>query len=164
MQMVKLKTITPSSWLVLTDDNSDRVGLLTESRNQYILMIKSVKQYFKSKSDVVGFFKEDIFQNVESLPKVEKTVPVEESTFKGYPIKFSEVVEANIAGCNLPIFYKPGGSIPYAAGYYCLNFPAGHQPGFCVKLSSLTQHGYEGPFKTKKEMRAVLSKLRNKCK
>ena len=42
---VKLKPITEKSWLVLGDTEDARIGLLTEIRDQYVLM---VAEWFKA--------------------------------------------------------------------------------------------------------------------
>ena len=58
---IKLKPITETSWLVLGDTDDTRIGLLTEVRNQYILMVKGNKQQFSNRKEVNKFFNEDVF-------------------------------------------------------------------------------------------------------
>ena len=39
---VKLKSITEKSWLVIGDTEDTRIGLLTEIRDQYVLMVEAM--------------------------------------------------------------------------------------------------------------------------
>lgn len=155
---VKLKPITPSSWLVLGDTEEVRIGLLTEVRNQYTLMLKGEKKQFLNMREVNNFFKENVFDNV-----IEKTNDNVEKThfIKGYPVDFENPHEVIIKGNSLPLFSKKATSdVYYSAGYYCLNFPKNWMPAYCPKLSTLQSYTYSGPFKTEDEMKAVLVNLR----
>lgn len=61
---VKLKAITDKSWLVIGDTDENRIGLLTEIRDQYILMVAGAKQQFLDRKAVNKFFNEDVFVDV----------------------------------------------------------------------------------------------------
>lgn len=158
---VKLKSITEKSWLVLNDaeDKDSRIGLLTEIRDQYILMISGAKQNFLDRKEVNNFFNEDVFSSIiehEPEEAVEKTYFI-----NGYPVNFPSPYEVLIAGCKLPIFSKKTTSdVYYSAGYYCLNFPKNWMPSMSPKLSTLQTYEYSGPFKTESEMRSELTRLR----
>jgi len=156
---IKLKPITEKSWLVLGDTDENRIGLLTEIRDQYVLMVSGAKQQFLNRKEVNKFFNEDVFKNVEE-PTVE--VDVKKDYFiSGYPVDFDNPSEVLIKGNKLPLFSKKATSeVYYSAGYYCLNFPKNWMPAYCPKLSTLETYEYTGPFKTEIEMRASLTKLR----
>lgn len=156
---VKLKPITEKSWLVLDDTGDVRVGLLTEIREQYILMAKGEKKQFLDRHEVNKFFNENIFDNVEK--------PVEEDTSKkeyfinGYPVDFDNPNEVVMKGVSLPLFSKKATSdVYYCAGYYCLKFPKNWRPAYCPKLSTVQSYEFVGPFKTEMEMRAAYTKVR----
>ena len=154
----RLKPITATSWLVISDIDETRIGLLTQIRNQYVLMVKGEKQQFIDRVEVNKFFNEDVFNNV-----VEAVENAGEKTYfiKGYPVNFDTPHEVMVRGSKLPLYSKKVSSdVVYAAGYYCLGFPKNWMPGYCPKLSTLELYGYEGPFKTEHEMKRVLSSKR----
>ena len=70
---IRLKSITEKSWLVIGDTDENRIGLLTEIRDQYILMVAGAKQQFLDRKAVNKFFNEDVFLNVAE-PVVEDDI------------------------------------------------------------------------------------------
>lgn len=153
--MIKLRPITEKSWLVLTD-TMDRIGLLSEQQNKFILLIKGLRTSFDNKTEINNFFNEDIFSNVTKL----KEDSSKEFFIDGYLADFNNPHEISDDHA-LPLYAKtPTSKIYYAAGYYCVNFPKGHMPAFCPKLATLDKYGYEGPYKSDKEMKFILAKLR----
>ena len=156
---VKLKPITETSWLVLGDTEDIRIGLLTESRDKYILMAQGEKTSFLNRKEVNKFFQEDVFKNmVESI--AEESVQ-KDYYINGYPVDFDSPNEVIIKGNKLPLFSKKASSeVYYSAGYYCLNFPKNWMPAYCPKLSTLETYEYSGPYTTELEMRTNLVKLR----
>ena len=156
---VKLKPITSTSWLVLDDTGEIRVGLLTEIRQQYILMAKGEKKQFLDRHEVNKFFNENIFDNVSEPAEVDDTK--KEYFINGYPVDFDNPNEVVMKGVSLPLFSKKVTSdVYYCAGYYCLKFPKNWRPAYCPKLSTLQSYEYVGPFKTEMEMRAAYTKVR----
>lgn len=156
---VKLKPITETSWLVIGDTEENKIGLLTEIRNEYILMAKGEKKKFLSRKDVNRFFQEDIFKNVVQQEQTEEVK--KDYYINGYPVDFDNPHEVIIKGNKLPLFSKKATSnVYYSAGYYCLHFPKNWMPAYCPKLSTLETYEFAGPFKTELEMRTELTKLR----
>lgn len=155
----KLKPITEQSWLVIGDTDDQRIGLLTEIRSQYTLMIAGAKQQFLNRKEVNKFFNEDVFRNVAE-PVVDEAIK-KDYFINGYPVDFDNPNEVLIKGNRLPLFSKKATSdVYYSAGYYCLNFPKNWMPAYCPKLSTLETYEYAGPFKSEIEMRTQLTKLR----
>lgn len=155
---VKLKPITEKSWLVLSDTDENRLGLLTEIRDQYTLMVAGAKQQFLNRKEVNSFFNEDVFNNV-----AEPTTEPEKKDYfiNGYPVGFDNPCEVVVKGNKLPLFSKKSTSdVYYCAGYYCLNFPKHWRPAFCPKLSTIETYEYVGPFASEFEMQAELMQLR----
>lgn len=156
---VKLKSITESSWLVLGDTEDIRIGLLTESRDKYILMAKGVKTNFLNRKEVNKFFAEDVFQNM--IDAVEEPIVKKDYFINGFPVDFDTPNEVIIKGNKLPLFSKKATSeVYYSAGYYCLHFPKNWMPAYCPKLNTLDTYEYTGPYKSELEMRTNLLKLR----
>ncbi len=156
---IKLKSITETSWLVLGDTEDTRIGLLTELRDEYVLMVKGEKKKFLDRKAVNKYFAEDVFENVVVTDEVE---PVKKDYFiNGYPVDFDGPNEVVLKGNTLPLFSKKATSeVYYSAGYYCLHFPKNWMPAFCPKFSTLQMYNFAGPFKTELEMRSSLAKLR----
>ena len=159
----KLKPITESAWLVISDTDDSRIGLLTEIKNQYVLILKGEKQQFLNRKEVSEFFHDDIFNNViEPTP----TIDVNKVQYiGGYPVDSECPIEIFIPGKNLPMFSKKEFSeVIYSAGYYCIDFPRNTVSSFCPKLSTLESYPYVGPLKSELEMKTELTrrrKLRN---
>lgn len=160
--MFKLKPITEKAWLVLADEGLERIALLSEQRTNYVLISKDAKTTFKSREEVNGFFSEDVFNNVmEDLSE-----PDVEYFIKGYPVDFNKPFEADSEDkiSELPMYTKTATSdVTYVAGYFCLDFPKNWMPAYCPKLATLDKYGYKGPYKTEREMKFQLAKLR-KCR
>lgn len=157
--MIKLKPITETSWLVIGDTEETKIGLLTEMRHEYILMIKGEKKKFLNRKEINSYFKDDIFNNVVTPDNTGK----EDKTFYilGYPVDFNNPHEVIIPGNNLPLYRKKASSeVFYCAGYYCLQCSKNWMPAFCPKLSTLESYQYLGPFKTELEMKAELARIR----
>jgi len=156
---VKLKPITETSWLVISDTDDNRIGLLTEIRSQYVLMVKGEKQQFINRKEVNKYFDEDVFSNVVELISDENIK--KDYYINGYPVDFDNPNEVMLKGNPLPLFSKKASSdVYYSAGYYCLHFPKNWMPGYCPKLSTLEAYEYTGPFKTEMEMKTSLTKMR----
>lgn len=160
---VKLKPITETSWLVIGDTEETRIGLLSEVRNQYVLMVKGEKQQFIDRKAVNKFFNENVFDNVietETESQTQKTYYI-----NGFPVDFDNPHEVILKGNKLPLFSKKSTSeVYYSAGYYCLHFPKNWMPAYCPKLSTLETYEYSGPYKTELEMKTALNKLRKEKK
>ena len=112
---IKLKPITETSWLVLNDTDEDKVGLLSEIRNQYVLLVRGEKKQFIDRKAVNKFFNENVFDNL-----VQEPVKNTQSTYfiNGFPTDFDSPHEVVILGNKLPLFSKKATSdIYYSAGY-----------------------------------------------
>lgn len=165
--MVRLKTLTQSSWLVITEGTNEKVGLLSEQRDKLKLIAKAANAEFKDRDDVTEFFaQEDLFTNaIEIKSKGEED---KEYFVNGYPVKSGVAHEVDTKSLNtdLPVYSKTENSDSYyVAGYYCLLFDeAGWTHSFCPRWKSLTKYKFEGPFKTEDEMKAMLRKLKSESK
>lgn len=156
---IKLKPITETSWLVLGDTEDIRIGLLTESRDKYILMARGEKTSFLNRKEVNKFFQEDVFNNMVEV--IEEVLVQKDYFINGYPVDFNSPHEVILKGNKLPLFSKKATSeVYYSAGHYCLNFPKNWMPAYCPKLSTLETYQYSGPYKTELEMKSSLAKLR----
>lgn len=163
--MVRLKKLTQSSWLVITDTN-EKVGLLSEQRDKLKFIARAANAEFKDREDVSEFFEqEDLFQTVIEV----KTDNEEKEYFvNGFPVKAGvahEISDDEIE-TDLPVYAKSASSDSYyVAGYFCLNFDeAGWTHAFCPRYKTLDKYEWKGPFKTEDEMKAELRILKSGSK
>lgn len=164
--MVRLKELTQTSWLVITEGTNEKVGLLSEQRDKLKFIARAANAEFKDRSDVTEFFdQEDLFCTV-----IETKIDDDEKEYfvNGYPVKAGvahEIKDESIK-TELPVYAKSESSDSYyVAGYFCLNFDeAGWTHSFCPRYKSLDKYEYAGPFKTEDEMKAVLRKLKSESK
>jgi len=163
--MVRLKKLTQSSWLVITDTN-EKVGLLSEQRDKLKFIARAANAEFKDREDVSEFFEqEDLFQTVIEV----KTENEEKEYFvNGFPVKAGvahEISDDEIE-TDLPVYAKSASSDSYyVAGYFCLNFDeAGWTHAFCPRYKTLDKYEWKGPFKTEDEMKAELRILKSGSK
>lgn len=155
--IIQLKEITDDSWLVITEKEQEKIGLLSTSRNgSFTLLSKGGKVNFEDREEVTNFFDEDIFANILSTKIVEN----EKFYVKGYPVDFDHPFEADPEDkiSPLPLYTKTKTSKVYhCAGYYCIRFPKGWQDAFSPKLSTLQKYQYGGPWKNAMETKSNLS-------
>jgi hypothetical protein len=82
----------------------------------------------------------------------------------GYPAKHAahNVKHIEVKGKQVPTYTKSASSeVRYAAGYYGLQFASMWKNAYCVKLGTLDEYNFIGPFKTTTELEAeVLLKNR----
>ena len=79
------------------------------------------------------------------------------SDVHGYPTNCEPFNSVWDVKKKLPLFTKTDKSKSlHAAGYYIIKFEHGWVHSFCPKLSTLTSNEWQGPFKTKLEMRERL--------
>lgn len=157
--MIRLKNITDTSWLVVDMERNKSAGLLSCNPNsEYFLIFADQTAVFKSKLEVQKFLGKEIFNNI--IP----TKPAEEektSFVGGFPVKIPDVFAVEDEKIDLPVYSKTEKSgILFCAGYYCIQFDkGGWVQSFCPKYDTLKKYVYEGPFKTKIQMRTRLTKL-----
>jgi len=161
---IQLKEITDNSWLVQTEKEQEKIGLLSANRiGQFTLLSKEGKVNFASEAEVLEFFSEDIFNNVLIAPLAEE----KQYTVKGFPVDFDNPFEADSEDelSELPLFTKTKTSKVYhCAGYYCIKFPKGWTSSFSPKFSTLQKYEFTGPYKSEMEMKSQLSVLKKQAK
>lgn len=162
MANINLKQLTDSSWIVSTNDTAPvKIGILCEQSDDYVLMSAGQVLNFPDKESISEFFGCNTFEDMLVTGKVEDTEP---KFINGYPVAQKNISEAGIDG-NLHLFTKSTNADKlYAAGYFCLKFPACWRPAFCPKLETLGKYEYAGPFKTKQEMSIILARKSRESK
>lgn len=165
-QSFKLKEITPRSWFMHTDYNSN-IGIMSENnKKEIVLVTDGAKASFTSRDKVCEYFGRNIFDSIVQFEIKEKN-----SFINGYPTdcenaapltdSVTEDIESQYT--NYPLYTKgeTKNSI-HCAGYYVLHCPKGPLKAFCPKLKTIMKYRTEGPFATDLEMKTVYSQLKRK--
>ena len=164
---VQLQKISDDAWIV--NDAEKRVGILHKTiQDKFTYLDKTETVLFENKKEVQDFFK-NAFVFEEGV-ELGITQP---ATFyiKGYAVDYPNPVPIDHNHPDymeeIPLFAKTENStVYYAAGWYAINFEKGWKHGNCPKLNTLVTYGYEGPFKTKLELKQrlkVLNKIKRKA-
>lgn len=145
-----LRPLTENSWILLGDGN--RLGLVNSADN---------------KITVIGQITPKTYDNIEALQKrlgskitIEKNIPavkeLELGEVFGFPVKHNSTHD--LESEPVPNYLRSAKSKDrYAAGYYAIKFANGWTPWFCPRLTTIAEHEFLGPFKTKIEMNHQIS-------
>mgnify|MGYP001164082023 FL=1 len=163
-EQVKLQQISEDAWIV--NDDTKRVGILHKTiQDKFTYVDKTETILYDSEAEV-----KEAFQNKFLFRNTNKLDINQPATFyiKGYEVDYPNPVPVDPSHKDymeeIPLFAKTENSdVYYAAGWYAINFEKGWKHGNCPKLSTLITYGYEGPFKTKIELKQRL-KVLNKIK
>lgn len=157
---MKLKVLTPISWILYTND-LEKVGILSKQKDVYYILAKSLNEQFKTWEEILSFF------NIEKFDLIENENQTDCLYFiSGYPTDMEHpIIKDNHKEYNIIQYSKTDNSdILYSPGYFCLNFPKQAMPAFCPKVSTLEKYTFSGPFTSKEEMNIELTNLRRKSK
>ena len=157
---VQLQKISDDAWIV--NDDEKHVGIQHRTvQDKYTYLDRTETILFDNSQDVKEFFNNSFVFDDQTT--IDITQP---STFyiKGYAVDYPNPVpvdrESEHYIEDIPLFAKTESStVFYAAGWYCINFEKGWKSGNCPKVSTLLQYGYEGPFKSKIEVKQRLKQL-----
>jgi hypothetical protein len=145
-----LRPLTDTSWILLGDGN--RLGLVNSVDDKITVIGKIEPKYYDSIADLQN--------KLGSKIVIEKTTPsvkeLELGEVFGFPVKHNsthELIEEPV-----PNYLRSAKSRDrYAAGYYAIKFANGWTPWFCPRLTTIAEHEFLGPFKTKIEMNHQIS-------
>lgn len=166
MKKATIKKVDDVSWLVI-DQQRGNVGVLYQNiQGDFEYLSSGIKEKFKSEKKVEKYFGARVFQQ----KTVESAIQPDKMFIAGFEIPFPspELITSDHPDYNrdIPLFSKTANSdVLYAAGWYAINFEKGWKHGNCPKLTTLITYGYEGPFKTKLELKQrlkVLNKIKRK--
>lgn len=158
-QNIRLKEITPHSWLMLNETSSN-IGLVAENvRKEIVVLVQGSKVRFDNRNKANAYFGRDVFSDTIQIKSENH-----EHFVNGYSVRFEDPYEVDSDNdSGLPLCTKTkSGTVLYAAGYYVLHFPKSPVTAWCPKYSTLTKYGYEGPFKTELEAKAVHGQVKQR--
>ena len=145
------KEVMPGKFWILEDGQGAKKGTLQAAMDgKYNAMVDGKTISFTDWAMVV----KDLSIVVGNKEKV-----VEDATHEveGYPTNCAPFNSVWDVKKKLPLFTKAEKSKSlHAAGYYIVKFEHGWVHSFCPKLTTLTNNEWQGPFKTKLEMRERL--------
>jgi len=151
-----MKMIANNAWILT--QNGTRLALISQQDDDTITVTgKLSKRHFPSLDALVEHIGDVEFETME----IEQDA--EQGTINGFPIRHNTFF--NVVTDPIPSYTKAEkSSMRYAAGYYSIRFPQGWTPGFCPKLSTLSDYDYQGPFTTKLEMQHIISSKNREIK
>lgn len=153
MTTIHAKTVVENKfWIV--EENNVKVGVLKHTEQQkFVLSSKNTITTYDSKKKLIEKFGTDFFAAVKPTP----VAPEASMDVYGFPTACTPFNPMFDVKRGLPLFTKSDKSkSKFCAGYYIFKFETGWAKRFCPKLVSLEQYPYEGPFKTKLEMKQRL--------
>lgn len=165
-EKTKLQQISDVAWLVR--QGSERLGILSQGEQDRFTYITGhgpmitlqgeaeVRNHFGN----VTLFEEKITDPMQRPDGV---------FVHGHLIDYPEphVIEPGHADYNpdVPLFSKNAGSnIYYAAGFYVINFNKGWKWSNTPKWQTLTDYGFEGPFRTEMDAKHRMKQLNRERK
>lgn len=151
MTRLVFRPLTDSSWMLLV--NGERSGIASKVSDGSIRILgKAMPGSYANFDEIAKVSGASVVMESPPEPVCEK----ESGVVDGYPVKHD--TWHNIENLPVPSYTRtPKSSNRFAAGYYALHFAHGWTPSFCPRLSTLSEHEFVGPFKTKIEMQHSIS-------
>ena len=145
------KEVMPGKFWILEDGTGDKKGTIQAANDgQLSAMIDGKPISFKDWSTLASAL--DLITD-SNKPIIKSN----DSEVHGYPTNCEPFNSVWDVQKKLPLFTKAQKSKSlHAAGYYIVKFEHGWVNSFCPKLTTLTSNEWQGPFKTKLEMRERL--------
>lgn len=145
------RPLTDSSWMLSV--NGERMGIASKTKDGRISMIGKTAAGVYASFDEIGKASGATII-MESPP--EQVHEKEAGLVDGFPVKHD--TWHNVETDPIPSYTRTTKSNNrFAAGYYALHFANGWTQSFCPRLSTLSEHEFVGPFKTKLEMQHNIS-------
>lgn len=140
-------------WIV--EDHGNKIGVIkVTEQKKYVFSSRDKITTFDTKKKIVEQFGKDFFQKKAHIT-LSEVDPLEVYGYATSSTPHNSVLDIKR---NLPLFTKSEKSkSKYCAGYYIIKFEKGWVKSFCPKMITIERYPYEGPFKTKIEMKQRLS-------
>jgi hypothetical protein len=138
-------------WII--EDEGEKIATLSLADDKFLLADRKGTRFFDNTNSVESTFGKQIIW--DKLDITEHRVK-EVYGFETLTNPYNPVYDLKR---KLPLFTKSEKSKSlYCAGYYIIQFDKGWVKSFCPKLITIEKYNYEGPFKTKLEMKDALGK------
>lgn len=146
------KTVMPDKFWILEDSSGSKKGTLR---------VTSDGQLNASIEGTIAIYPDwpSCIRELDLVDLIEKAPTMSEPLMEvnGFPTNCTPFNPIWDVKKKLPLFTKIEKSqSQHAAGYYIIKFEHGWVSSFCPKLSTLNANVWQGPFKTKIEMRERL--------
>lgn len=152
------KEVMPGKFWILEDTAGLRKGTLrTDPNGEYCAVVDGTSKSYNNWTEMAREL--HITASSAATEVVEKTSTSQQHVH-GYPVKCEPHNPIWDVKRKLPMFTKNSRSKSlHAAGYYIIHFDHGWVTSFCPKVITLDSNEFQGPFKTKLEMRERLRKV-----
>lgn len=153
--MITAKPIINEKFWILEEDGQKVGTLRKQENNKFMLSSKNGDRQFNKKDELTKLFGKSFFLPA-SITDIIKDSEIRDVC--GFPTScFPHNPIYNIQK-KLPLFTKSKSSKSlYCAGYYAIKFNKGWVQGFCPKLITIERYPYLGPYKSKLELKQVLT-------
>lgn len=154
--MIEATELTPKSWLL--SKSTKKFGLLRETANNgYAIIGGPYSGEYPQLKDL-----EKLAGQTINFVKPEKKEEKEPIFVEGYPVKHEPIFLVENDADYRVYTKKEGSQDQYAAGYFCVQFKGKWQGSYCPRITTLNEHPWMGPFKTKLEMDHTIRVENNK--
>ena len=152
MQLMAKPVLADKFWIVEKD--GEKVGTIRTNEKGVTLTVGSQNHAFSKLEELVQ--KMSVTFTDKQIVKQDK----KEFEVHGFPCKTEPYNAIFDLKRKLPLYTKTENSQSFfCAGYYVIHWEDGnHSPAYNPKLITLSRYTYEGPFKTKLEMKETLRK------
>lgn len=151
------KEVMPGKFWILEDSAGSRKGTLrTDTNGEYFAVVDGAAKSYSNWTDMAREL--NIIAN--TIVETNEKTSGSDQNVHGYPTKCEPFNPIWDVKRKLPMFTKNSRSKSlHAAGYYIIHFDHGWVTSFCPKVITLDKNEFQGPFKTKLEMRERLRKV-----
>lgn len=151
------KEVMPGKFWILEDSVGSRKGTLrTDPNGEYYAVVDGTSKSYNNWTEMAREL--NIIAN--TIVETNEKTSSSNHNVHGYPVKCEPFNPIWDVKRKLPMFTKNSRSKSlHAAGYYIIHFEHGWVTSFCPKVVTLDSNEFQGPFKTKLEMRERLRKV-----
>lgn len=153
---VHAKEIINGKFWIL-EDEGEKIATLSLTDNKFLLADRQGTRFYDDTTLVESDFGKQIIWDKLKITELQQN---EIYNFPTSTIPYNTLYDV---ARKLPLFTKSNKSKSlYCAGYYIIKFEKGWVKSFCPKLITIERYPYEGPFKTKIEMKVALGNKNGK--
>lgn len=163
MTEIHAKPIVDGKFWIVEENGTKIATLHKKENNKFILSSTNGEVMFNKKDDLTKQFGKDFFITSSKI-KVTQSKEEQEDSYEchGFPTMSKPYNAMYDVRRKLPLFTKSAQSKSlYCAGYYIIKFNKGWVKSFCPKAITIERYPYKGPFKTKLEMKTVLTNAKS---
>ncbi len=155
MTVTAKEIIKDKFWIV--ENNGEKIATLSLNDNKYMFSDSKGTKFYNDEQNLTKEIGTPISWSKLSITEIPKF------EIYNYPTSCAPHNILYDVKKSLPLFTKSIKSKSlYCAGYYIIHFDKGWVKSFCPKLMTIERYQYQGPFKSKIEMKNALGQQNGK--